>query len=86
MSNVWKHPQSQFLYAAFYDIDGKRRNRSTKIRAVESLRKRAEGLANKFEEAAQNKRTALQARRVIADLTTEITGSASPNRSCPRIR
>jgi integrase len=70
MSFVWKHPQSRFWIARFFDRNGVRRNRSTRS----TIRKEAERLAAAFEEAARKKRTARQTREVIADLHKEITG------------
>jgi hypothetical protein len=60
--------------ARFYDLNGKRRNRSTKTED----RKEARKLAAIYEEAARRKRTALQSRRVIAALHKEITGEGLP--------
>lgn len=74
MAFLWKHPKSQYWIARFYDRNGTRRNRSTRTK----IRKDAEKLAHSFEEAARNKRTALQTRRVIAALHAEITGEGLP--------
>jgi integrase len=74
MAFVWKHPNSQYWMARFYDRNGRRRNRSTRT----TNRKKAEKLADVFEEAANRKRTALQVRRVIASLHAEITGENLP--------
>ncbi len=74
MAFLWKHPKSQYWIARFYDRNGKRRNRSTRCKN----RKKAQKLADVFEEAANRKRTAAQARRVIAALHAEITGEGLP--------
>lgn len=74
MACIWKHPKSKYWYARFVDGNGRRRNRSTEIVARESTRKRAERLAEQWEEVANRKRTALQCRKVIAELHREITG------------
>ena len=77
MAFLWKHPKSQYWMARFYDRDGKRRNRSTRTKN----RKEAEKLATSFEEAARKRRTAIQARRVIAALHSELTGEGLPTHS-----
>lgn len=74
MACVWKHPNSRYWIARFYDRNGKRRNRSTKT----ENRKEARKLAEAYEDAAKRKRTALQSRRVIASLHKEITGEGLP--------
>jgi len=71
---IWKHPKSKYWIARFYDLNGKRRNRSTKSED----RKEARKLALAYEDAARRKRTALQSRRVIAALHKEITGEGLP--------
>ncbi len=77
MAFLWKHPKSQYWMARFYDRDGKRRNRSTRTKN----RKEAEKLAESYELASRKKRTAIQARRVIAALHAEITGEGLPTHS-----
>lgn len=74
MACVWKHPNSKYWMARFYDLNGKRRNRSTKTED----RKEARKLAAIYEDAARRKRTALQSRRVISALHKEITGEGLP--------
>ena len=74
MACIWKHPNSKYWIARFYDLSGKRRNRSTKSEDRREARK----LAAIFEEAARRKRTALQSRRVISALHKEITGEGLP--------
>jgi integrase len=81
MAFLWKHPQSKFWQARYFDKDGKRRNRSTKIEAKDSTRKKAQKLADSFEEAATKRRTARQAREVIATLHAELTGEEMPTLS-----
>ena len=70
MAFLWKHPQSRNWYARFTDIHGCRRNRSTGT----SNRKEALKIAESFEAAARQLRTAKQVRKVIAELHQEITG------------
>ncbi|MDC0259208.1 site-specific integrase [Verrucomicrobiales bacterium] len=74
MAFLWKHPDSRFWIARFYDQEGKRRNRSTKIEAKEKNRRQALKIAEAFEEAANKRKTARQVRQVILDLHQEITG------------
>ncbi len=81
MAFVWKHPKSKFWFARFYDLQGKRRNRSTRILAREAKRKEAEKIAESYEEAANKKRTARQVRDVITALHKEITGTTLPSQS-----
>lgn len=76
MACIWKHPQSKFWFARFVDREGQRCNRSTKIVAKESNRKKAEKIAEEFEEAANRKRTAKQVREVIAGLHEKLTGES----------
>ncbi|MGB8355157.1 MAG: tyrosine-type recombinase/integrase [Chthoniobacteraceae bacterium] len=77
MAFVWKHPQSKFWIARFVDRHGVRRNRSTR----ETIRKKAERIADSYEEAARKKRTARQVRDVIVSLHKEITGEDLPAHS-----
>ncbi len=74
MAFLWKHPKSQYWVARFYDRAGTRRNRSTRTK----VRKDAEKIANAYESASRQKRTAMQTRRVIAALHAEITGEGLP--------
>src|SRR4030095_13737577 len=77
MAFVWKHPQSKYWIARFFDRQGRRRNRSTRT----TKRKEAERLARAYEEAARKKRTARQTREGIASLHEEITGEALQSHS-----
>lgn len=70
MASVWKHPNSPFWTACFIDGDGRRRKRSTK----ETHRRKAEKIADRYEEAARKRRTFSQVRTVIQDLHRDITG------------
>lgn len=70
MAFVFKHPKSKFWFAGFLDATGKRRNRSTRT----TNRKLAQKLAEEYETAARNKRTARQVRKVISTLHRDITG------------
>lgn len=79
MSFIYKKPNSRYWYARFYDKDGKRCSRSTKVvsRGVSS-RKDAQRIAEEFEEAARKRRTAKQTREVIVSLHQKITGEDLP--------
>ena len=77
MAFLWKHPQSKYFIARFFDLTGKRRNRSTRS----TSRKEAQRIAESFEEAANKRRTARQVRDVIASLHKEITGDDLPSHS-----
>ncbi len=76
MAFLWKHPQSQYWIARFFDKEGQRRNRSTRVVNREGNRKQAQKIADTYEEAARNKRTAVQTRKVIASLHEQITGES----------
>jgi integrase len=78
MAFLVKHPQSKYWVAGFYDCNGKRRRRSTKIEAMESTRKRAMKIADEFELAAKQVRTARQVRKVITELHRELSGAELP--------
>lgn len=88
MAFIWKHPNSQYWQARFTDREGHRRNRSTKVRIkgasqaeTRENRKTARRLADEYETASRTRRTVLQARRVIADLTEELIGQTLSERS-----
>lgn len=75
MASLWKHPESRYWFACFTAADGRRLKRSTKA----TDRPTAQRLADEYEAAARRKRTARQARAVIADLHERITGEALPD-------
>ena len=81
MAYLTKHPQSKYWGAAFYDAQGKRRNRSTKVEATERNRKKAMKIAEEYEEASRSFRTARQVRKVITELHLELTGTDTPSSS-----
>ena len=74
MASIWKHPQSKFLTACWTDSNGRRMKRSTKT----NDKKLAEKLARQFEEESRAKRTARQARRVLADIYRGLSGEELP--------
>lgn len=77
MSCVWKSPKSRYWIAQFYDHTGKRRNKST--RCLD--RRKAERIAEQYEDSYSRKQTARQVRKVIAKAHEEITGKALVNQS-----
>lgn len=75
MAFVWKKPNSIYWQAGFLDRDGRRRNRSTKVKDTGiTSRNKAQKLADQFEDAANRRRTSRQVRKVITDLHQQITG------------
>jgi integrase len=76
MASLRKKPRSPFWFACFTLPDGTRTQRSTKM----SERKAAMKLAVQWEEAASNRITEAQARRVLSDIHEQIHGTrlASP--------
>lgn len=71
MASLWKRKNSQYWTACFTALDGRQLKRSTGT----TDRRQAEKLAFKFEEEARAKRTATQARRVLADIYKSISGT-----------
>lgn len=74
MASLWKHPQSQYFTACWTDAAGRRMKRSTKT----TDKKLAEKLARQFEEESRSKRTAKQARRILADIYRNLSGEELP--------
>src|ERR1700730_4721464 len=72
MAAIRKKLRSRYWFACFTQADGTRLQRSTK----ETDRKKAQKLADKFEEAARGRVTARQAQRVIAEIFRDATGSS----------
>jgi integrase len=64
MASVWKHPESKYWFACFSLPNGRRTKRSTK----RTNRNEALKIAEKFEEAARNVATEVQARKVLSDI------------------
>ena len=65
---------SPFWIASFRDKNGKKMNRSTKIKASERTRKEAQRKADSFEESFTKERESDQTRRVIEEGHAAITG------------
>lgn len=74
MASLWKHPQSKYFTACWTDGSGRRLKRSTKT----TDKRTAEKLAVQFEEESRSKRTAKQARRVLADIYRRLSGEEMP--------
>ncbi|MDB6135038.1 MAG: integrase family protein [Verrucomicrobiales bacterium] len=70
MASLWKRPESKFWFACFTTRDGKRRKVSTKT----TDRRAALKIANEFEDAYRNQRTAEQVQKVIRQAHEEMTG------------
>ncbi len=70
MASVWKHPESKYWFACFSLPNGRRTKRSTK----RTSRTEAMKIADKFEEAARNVATEVQARKVLADIYAMTSG------------
>lgn len=74
MASLWKHPQSKYFTACWTDANGRRMKRSTRS----TDRRQAEKLARQFEDESRAKRTAKQARRVLADIYRNLSGEELP--------
>ena len=70
MASLRRKDKSKFWFACFTLKDGTRTQRSTK----ETDRKRAQKIADEFEQAARREMTGRQALRVISELYQRITG------------
>lgn len=70
MASVRQHPRSPFWFACFSLPDGRRTHRSTK----QTDRRKAERIANKWEDAARQQASETQARRVLSDIHKIIHG------------
>lgn len=79
MAFVFKNPNTTNWLAGFRDASGKRRNRSTGLAATERNKRKAEQIADEYESASRNKRTAQQVRRTICSLHRELTGEDLPD-------
>ena len=75
MASLRKFPASKFWYACFTMPDGQRVQRTTR----ETDRKKAQKLADTFEEATRAKQTARAAQRVISEIYARVTGEHLPS-------
>ncbi len=78
MAFIFKNSNTGNWLAGFRDATGRRRNRSTHLANIEKNRGKAEKIANEYEAAARNKRTAQHVRRTICSLHKELTGDDLP--------
>jgi len=69
MATVRRNPHSPYWIAVFRLPDGRQTNRSTKLRALESERRKALLVAEAFERAYRECRTREQIQQVLADAT-----------------
>ena len=74
MAFVFKGPKSKFWVAGFLDLNGKRRNRSTRT----TNRREAQKIADEYELATRKHRTSRQVREVISELHQTLTGEDFP--------
>lgn len=77
MASVHKKKGSKYWFGAFTLPNGRRLLRSTKM----TDRKRAQRIADEWDEAFRAKVAAKQSQRVITAIHKELTGGAIPNRS-----
>ena len=75
MASLRKFPAAKFWYACFTMPDGRRVQRTTR----ETDRKKAQKLADTFEEASRAKLSARAAQRVISEIYTRATGEHLPS-------
>ena len=74
MASVRRKSASKYRFACYLIADGTRVQRGTK----ETDRKKAQRLADGFEEVARQQLTARQAQRIVADTYYRITGNSLP--------
>ena len=75
MASLRRFPDSRYWFACFTMPNGRRVQRSTK----ETDRKKAQRLADQYEEVSRAQQTARQAQRVIADIYARVTGERLPS-------
>lgn len=75
MASLRRFPASRYWFACFTMPDGRRVQRTTK----ETDRRRAQRLADQFEEASRAKLTARAAQRVISEIYARATGERLPS-------
>jgi len=77
VASIRRKRGSKYWFACFIQADGTRVQRSTK----ETDRKRAQNLADTFEQVARARITARQAQRVIGDIFHRVSGDSLPSTS-----
>lgn len=82
MASVWKHdpPKDTYWIAKYKDEKGKWRNKTTKIPGKESLRKRAQEVAQKWEDDARNLDIVALTAQHISKGSQEIAARAYPDK------
>lgn len=83
MASLRKHPNSPYWIACFTGADGRRQQRSTRVKrdGTVECRRKAQKLADTYEDVARGIATANQAQSVIHDLYKEATGESIPKLS-----
>lgn len=74
MASLFKRPRSKFWFAAFTDANKRRLKKSTKT----TDKRLALRIADEFESLAHKRRTILQVRRVISELSRDLLGAEMP--------
>ncbi len=81
MAFLRRKKDSRYFFAAWKDENGKRVDRSTKIEAKAANKRAAQKVADEFENASRKRRSARQAREVIASLHRDLTGEELPTKT-----
>ncbi|WP_419551118.1 tyrosine-type recombinase/integrase, partial [Akkermansia sp.] len=76
MAYLRRRSGSKYWFAQWNDpVSGKKITRSTKVEAKGGNRRKAQDIADEFEEETKKVRTEIQVRKVLNDLHTRITGN-----------
>ncbi|MFD2275114.1 tyrosine-type recombinase/integrase [Rubritalea spongiae] len=78
---MFKQKGSRNWYAGWKNQDGKRVNRSTGLRNTQGNRRKAQKMADEFEDASKNMRAARKVREVISEFHQELTGQEIATRN-----
>lgn len=83
MASLRRLPRSPNFIACFTGADGRRFQRSTGVKADGTVkaRRRAQKIADEFEDVARQKKSAEQVQRVMRDLYEEVAGESLPSSS-----
>jgi integrase len=74
MASLFKRPRSRFWFVAFTDANKRRLKKSTKT----TDKRLALRIADEFESVAHKRRTILQVRRVIGEMSRDLMGAEMP--------
>lgn len=77
MASIRRNPRSPYWIAIFRLPDGKQTNRSTKVLASEANRKKALALAEAYEAAYRDTRTATQLQAIMDDVSRRVLGTVT---------